>query len=388
MGAVRRVDCDGPGWTRRRSGRGFVYLDEGGERIADRDVVARIKALAIPPAWTDVWICPDPCGHIQATGLDDRGRRQYRYHDDWRAERDRAKHDRMVELARALPHLRRRLRRDLAAEGVGRERVLACAVRLLELGLFRVGGEGYADDNGSFGLATLRKGHVRAQADELRFDYVAKGGQRRIVTIADPEVAEVVRALKRRRGGGPELLAYKDDRGRWVDVRSSDINGYLQETLGDDFSAKDFRTWTATVLAAVGLSVEEGDADDESRRRAAVRRVVRSVARQLGNTPAVALGSYIDPRVIEHFEDGRTVGDDLSGARIDAVAEDMLGDEGDDGDGGGAPERDDAVAVEGVPEQLVGEVHAAVADLLDAAPHRPARRRGRAPDRRKRGGRT
>jgi DNA topoisomerase IB len=372
MAAVRRVDCDGPGWTRRRSGRGFVYLDEGGERIADRDVVARIKALAIPPAWTDVWICPEPCGHIQATGLDDRGRRQYRYHDDWRAERDRAKHDRMIELARALPRLRRRLRRDLAAEGMGRERVLACAVRLLELGLFRVGGEGYADGNGSYGLATLRKGHVRAQGDELRFDYVGKGGQRRIVSIADPEVGEVVRGLKRRRGGGPELLAYKDERGRWVDVRSSDINGYLQATLGDDFSAKDFRTWTATVLAAVGLAVEEGGADDERQRRAAVRRVVRSVARQLGNTPAVALGSYIDPRVIEQFEDGRTVGDDLSGARIDAVAEDMLGD---DGDGGGAPGPDEAVAVDGVPEQLVGEVSAAVADLLDAAPQRPAGRR-------------
>jgi DNA topoisomerase IB len=372
MVTVRRVDVAGPGWARRPSGRGFTYLDGDGERIADRDVVARIKALAIPPAWTDVWICPDPCGHIQATGLDDRGRRQYRYHDDWRAARDRAKHDRMIELARALPRLRRRLRRDLSGEGVGRERVLAGAVRLLELGLFRVGGEGYADDNGSYGLATLRKGHVRAQGDELRFDYLGKGGQRRIVTIADPDVAEVVRALKRRRGGGPELLAYKDDRGRWVDVRSSDINGYLQESLGDDFSAKDFRTWTATVLAAVGLAVEEDDADDERRRRAAVRRVVRNVARQLGNTPAVALGSYIDPRVIEHFEDGRTVGDDLPDARIDAVAEDMLGDDGDADDSD-----DEAVAVEGVPEQLVGEVHAAVADLLDAAPRRTARRRRR-----------
>ncbi|HEX6568171.1 MAG TPA: hypothetical protein VF015_03370, partial [Acidimicrobiales bacterium] len=258
--SVRQVDAAAPGFRRRGAGTGFTFLDCDGARISDPDVVARIRALAIPPAWTDVWICPDPSGHIQATGLDDRGRRQYLYHDDWRAERDRAKHDRMLELARALPRLRRRLRRDLAADGMGRARVLACAVRLLELGLFRVGGEAYAGDNGSYGLATLRKGHVRARGDELRFDYPGKGGQRRIVTIGDRRVAEVVRALKRRRGGGPELLAYKDDRGRWVDVRSSDINDYLQDALGPGFSAKDFRTWAATVLAAVGLAVEEDPA--------------------------------------------------------------------------------------------------------------------------------
>ncbi|MGH9231869.1 MAG: DNA topoisomerase IB [Acidimicrobiales bacterium] len=369
---LRRVEVDGQGYRRRRAGTGFTYLDCDGARIADADVVARIKALAIPPAWTDVWICPDARGHIQATGLDDRGRRQYRYHDDWRVERDRAKHDRMLELARALPRLRRRLGRDLAAEGVGRERVLACAVRLLELGLFRVGGEAYADDNGSYGLATLRKGHVRAQGDELRFEYPGKGGQRRVVTIGDPRVADVVRALKRRRRGGPELLAYKDERGRWVDVRSSDINEYLQDALGQGFTAKDFRTWIATVLAAVGLAVEQDVASDRQRRSAA-RRVVRSVARQLGNTPAVARGSYVDPLVIERFEDGRTVGDTLADARIDAVAEGLLGV---DGEAGAPDDPDDGpVAVDSVPAALLAEVDAAVADLIEGSPRRPARRR-------------
>ena len=198
----------------------------------------------------------------------------------------------MLDMARALPRLRERLARDLAGDGLGRDRVLACAVRLLELGLFRVGGESYVEDNGSYGLATVRKGHVRAVGGELRFDYPAKGGQRRVVEIRDPEVIDVVRALKRRRRGGPELLAYKDDRGRWHDVRSSDINAYLQEALGSDFSAKDFRTWAATVLAAVALAAEEAEVDGElsdTRRRRAVVRVVKGVAEQLGNTPAVAL---------------------------------------------------------------------------------------------------
>jgi DNA topoisomerase IB len=322
---MRVIDCDGPGITRRRAGKGFTYRDEDGNRVDDPDVVDRINALAIPPAWTDVWICPDPQGHIQATGYDVKGRRQYRYHDQWRARRDREKHDRMLELARALPRLRERLARDLAGEGVGRDRVLAAAVRLLELGLFRVGGEAYVED-GSYGLATVRKGHVRAVRGELRFDYPAKSGKRRIVTIGDPDVAEVVRALKRRRRGGPELLAYKDERGRWVDVRSTDINEYLQDALGPGFSAKDFRTWAATVLAAVALAAEEAQADDdpsESQRRRAVARVVKDVAHQLGNTPAVARGSYVDPRVIERFEQGETVDDDLNGS-VDGADPEVL----------------------------------------------------------------
>ena len=377
--SVRDVDPAGPGLRRRRVGRGFGYLDERGRRITDPAVIDRIKALAIPPAWADVWICPDPWGHIQAYGLDARGRRQYRYHDEWRARRDRDKHDRMLELARALPRLGRRLRRDLAIDGLGRDRVLACAVRLLELGLFRVGGEPYVEENGSYGLATLRKRHVRAVGDELRFDYPGKGNQRRVVTIGDPQVADVVRALKRRRGGGPELLAYKDDCGRWVDVRSSDINDYVQRALGPEFSAKDFRTWTATVLAAVALAAEE-HVETQRQREKAVVRVVRRVALVLGNTPAVARGSYVDPQVIERYEAGETVGDALPEDQVGAVVETVLGN-GEDGDGaGGAADDggdDEVSALDSVPRQLLSEIDAAVVDLIEGSPRRRARARRR-----------
>jgi DNA topoisomerase I len=376
---VREVDPGGPGFGRRRAGRGFSYYDPDGRRITDPAVIDRIKALAIPPAWTDVWICSDPGGHIQALGQDARGRRQYRYHDEWRAGRDRAKHDRMLELARALPRLRRRLRRDLAAEGMGRDRVLACAVRLLELGLFRVGGEPYVEENGSYGLATLRKGHVRAVGGELRFDYPGKGGQRRVVTVGDPDVAEVVRALKRRRGGGPELLAFKDERGHWVDVSSSDINEYLQGALGPAFSAKDFRTWTATILAAVALAGEE-EADTAAQRRRAVARAVRRVAQVLGNTPAVARGSYVDPRVIDRYERGETVREVLAAGDVDAVVGAVLASQGSDAVGGQAGDGDgddEVAALDAVPRPLLAEVDAAVVDLIERSPRRPPRRRRR-----------
>jgi DNA topoisomerase IB len=349
---MRVIDCAGPGITRRRAGKGFTYLDQDGNRVDDPAVVDRIRALAIPPAWADVWICPDPRGHIQATGTDARGRRQYRYHDEWRERKDREKHDRMLDMARALPRLRERLARDLAGNGLGRDRVLACAVRLLELGLFRVGGESYVEDNGSYGLATVRKGHVRAVGGQLRFDYPAKGGQRRVVEIRDPEVIDVVRALKRRRRGGPELLAYKDDGGRWHDVRSSDINAYLQEALGSGFSAKDFRTWTATVLAAVALAAEEAEVDGElsdTRRRRAVVRVVKGVAEQLGNTPAVARGSYVDPRVIEEFHRGETLGEDL------------------------AESIDDDTALDGVDPEVLTEIEAEVVSLIERGRRRRVR---------------
>jgi DNA topoisomerase I len=374
---VREVDPSAAGLGRRRAGRGFVYVDSDGRRITDPAVLDRIKALAIPPAWTEVWICPDPLGHIQAVGHDVRGRRQYRYHDEWRARRDRAKHDRMLDLARALPRLRRRLRRDLADDGMGRDRVLSCAVRLLELGLFRVGGEPYVEENGSYGLATLRKGHVRAVGADLRFDYPGKGGQRRVVTIGDPDVADVVRTLKRRRRGGPELLAYKDERGHWVDVRSSDINDYLRRALGSQFSAKDFRTWTATILAAVALAAEE-EADTERQRRRAVVRVVRRVADVLGNTPAVARGSYVDPRVIERYERGETLREAMAADDVDTVVETVLPAQNGSGDGSGDQRDDDEIgALEAVPATLLAEVDAAVVDLIERAPRRRARDRRR-----------
>jgi len=305
--AVRESDCNGPGISRKGAGKGFYYVDPEGTRVADEEVLARIRSLAIPPAWTDVWICSDPLGHIQATGVDDKGRRQYRYHTEWQEQRAREKHERVVRFARLLPQLRAEVDADLAREGMPRERVLACAVRLLEMGFFRTGGEAYAEENGSYGLATLQKRHVRLRGDVVHFDYDAKSGQHRRCQTADPDVVDVLTHLRRRRTSAQtELLAYKDDRGRWVDIRSSDINGYLQEHLGTEFTAKDFRTWAATVLAAVGLAdVDAGDS--ETVRKRAVAQVAKDVARHLGNTPTVARSAYIDPRVIDAFEQDETL---------------------------------------------------------------------------------
>src|SRR5436190_1137508 len=237
-----------------------------------------------------------------------RGRKQYRYHDKWRERRDQQKFDEMIDFARALPRMRGRVAEDLAREGMTRERVLACAVRLLDRGFFRVGGEDYAVENESYGLATLHKNHVSLHGDTLRFDYPAKSGQRRVQRIVDPEVRDVVAALKKRRGGSHELLAYRDGR-RWVDLKSADVNAYVKEVTGGDFSAKDFRTWNATVLAAVALAVSGPAASmSKTARKRAITRAVKEVARFLGNTPAVCRASYIDPRVFDRYEDGFTIG--------------------------------------------------------------------------------
>jgi DNA topoisomerase I len=300
---LRRSDCTGPGLTRRRRGRGFEYLDAGGERLTDREVLDRINELVIPPAWEDVWICPYPGGHIQATGVDDRGRKQYLYHPRWRERQDAKKFDDMVEFARALPQLRRRLTADLRGGELDREHVLACAVRLLDRGFFRIGSEDYAVTNESYGLATMRKRHARVNGDTLLFDYPAKSGKRRIQAVVDPEIAETIARLKRRRGGGEELLAFKRS-GRWVDLRSQDINDYLKELTGLDISAKDFRTWGATVMAAVALAVAGPAAGTKTGRKRAISRAVNEVAHHLGNTPAVARASYIDPRVFDRYRDG------------------------------------------------------------------------------------
>jgi DNA topoisomerase-1 len=274
---------------------------------ADRQ---RIEALAIPPAWKEVWICDDPEGHIQATGIDDAGRKQYLYHDKWRERRDQRKFDEMLDFAAALPRLRRRVARDLAARGLVRHRVLACAVRLLDQGFFRIGSERYADENETYGLATLRRSHLSFDGSVAVFDYNAKGSQRHMRELSDPSVIKVLRSLKDRKGGGPELLAHRDG-GEWVDVRSADINEYLKEASGGDFSAKDFRTWNATVLAAVRLAVAAEAADDppssEAARKRVVARAVKEVAGYLSNTPAVCRRAYIDPRVIERFESGETI---------------------------------------------------------------------------------
>jgi DNA topoisomerase IB len=316
---LRRADPSLPGLTRRRSGKGFVYLDGQGQRIVDPEVLDRIKALVIPPAWTEVWICPWPTGHLQAVGLDARGRRQYRYHDRWQARRAAEKFDRMVAFAQALPELRLRCIELLADDDLSRERVLACAVRLLDLGFFRIGGEEYVEQNGSYGLATLRKEHVTLVGrNAVTFDYPAKSGKRRVQTLVDEDVFAVIQSLKRRRTGGPELFAFRR-RGQWVDVRSSDINDFVKELTGDTFTAKDFRTWAGTVLAAVAVGVAEGARSQAARQRA-ISRAYQEVAHYLGNTPAVCRASYVDPRVVDRYRAGYTIGDALSRAEQDDAA--------------------------------------------------------------------
>ncbi|HYZ29206.1 MAG TPA: hypothetical protein VE570_09150 [Thermoleophilaceae bacterium] len=309
MARLRRADCTGPGLARRRRGKGFEYLDEDGRRISDPDVLERIGDLAIPPAWQDVWVCPYPEGHIQATGIDAAGRKQYLYHRRWRELQDRKKFDVMVRFAQALPDMREQVARDLAGEGITRERVLAAAVRLLDRGFLRIGGESYAEDNDSYGLATMRKEHATVGSDQtITFDFTGKSGIRHVRYIVDEPVAEIVRALKRRRGGGGELLAYRDENGRWRDVKSPDIRAYVKETAGEEYTAKDFRTWAGTVLAAVTLA-----ATDPERRKAKtankrmISHAVKQVAHFLANTPAVARASYIDPRVFDRFRDGFTI---------------------------------------------------------------------------------
>lgn len=334
--AVQEIDSNGPGIRRRRAGGGFTYHDVDGSRITGGAALERIRGLAIPPAWEDVWICPDPSGHIQATGTDAKGRRQYRYHDEWRAERDREKHDRILDFARRLPELREKVAVDLALDGMPKERVLACAVRLLELGFFRIGGEAYAEENDTYGLATIRKAHVKVEGEAIVFDYDAKSGQRRVCQVADPDVREIILALRRRRApADDELLAYKTDDGRWVDVKSQDINDYVQSCIGSGFSAKDFRTWVGTVLAAAGLAAvaAEGMPESETGRKRMVAQVVRDVSEHLGNTPAVARSAYIDPRVVDRFDRDDTVvdaleqldGDDLSGGVPEELEEAVLG---------------------------------------------------------------
>ena len=309
---LRRVSCSAPGLTRRRRGKAFEYVDAAGRRVEDPATLERIRSLVIPPAWNDVWICPVASGHIQATGVDARGRRQYRYHDVWREQRDLAKHDRILDFASRLPAARDTIRRDLQAPGLTRTRVLACAVRLLDLGFFRIGGEQYAAENETYGLATMRKEHVHVARDgTLTFDYTAKSGKHLHKSLAEPEVGAVIGALKRRRGGGEELLAYRGPGGAWIDVKSADINAYLRHATGGDDSAKDFRTWSATVLAAIGLAVSTEVAASPTARKRAVTRVVKEVSEQLGNTPAVCRASYIDPRIIDLYDSGVSIRDDL-----------------------------------------------------------------------------
>jgi DNA topoisomerase IB len=309
MPRLRRVDCSEPGIRRVRRGRGFSFKEEDGTIVEDAETLARINELAIPPAWKEVWICPFPNGHIQATGLDDAGRKQYRYHDVWRAKKDREKHEEMLDFGRRLPAMREKVDQDLALRGLVRDRVLACSVRLLDRGFFRVGTEQYSNPaNESFGLATLRKRHVSFKRGHVIFDYKAKGSKPHLQELADPEVIKVLKPLAQRKGGGHELLAYREGRSGWRDIKSSDINEYLKEVMGGNFSAKDFRTWNATVIAAVGLAQDEAEAaTSKTARKRVSNRVVKTVATYLNNTPAVCKASYIDPRVFDRFDSGITI---------------------------------------------------------------------------------
>ncbi len=309
-----RVDPAEVGLTRRRRGRGWSYLDATGAPITDAEMVARIKALVIPPAWQDVWISPDAQGHIQAIGTDAAGRRQYRYHDDWRTARDREKHDRVLTLGKRLVKVRTEVVERLGAAGLGRDRVLAGGVRMLDLGVFRAGGEEYApgddDDDGTFGLATLRREHVTLKRGAVLFSYPAKGGVPRAVSLKDPLLHKMVNSLLRRQGGGEDLLVYRNGRRDWHDVRAEDLNAAVKELAGEEYTCKDLRTWNATVLAAVTLAAgtaESGVPKSERTRKRVVNQAVKQVSEHLGNTPAVARSAYIDPRVLEQFGEGRTV---------------------------------------------------------------------------------
>lgn len=319
MPRLRRSNCAAPGFTRRRRGRGFEYRDPAGEHIDDPEILDRIEDLAIPPAWREVWICMDPQGHLQATGIDAAGRKQYLYHERWRAHRDRLKFDSMTAFGEALPRVRRHVTHDLALDrgsrsaplrpdDLTRARVLACSTRLLDLGFFRIGSEDYAERNESYGLTTMLREHVTILDSELVFDFPAKSGQRRVQEIADEEALAVVAVLKHRRSGS-QLLAYRDADG-WVEVHADDVNAYVKRCSGGDFTAKDFRTWNATVLAAIALATADRQASRAARERT-VSRAIKTVAAYLGNTPAVCRASYVDPRVIDRYHAGVTIAETL-----------------------------------------------------------------------------
>jgi DNA topoisomerase-1 len=306
MPRLRTTSPDQPGWTRRGAGKGFVYLDEYGRRLSAAQS-QRARDLVIPPAWTDVWITPYENGHLQAVGTDVAGRRQYLYHPQWRARRDAQKFDRMLQFGRALARAREQVLVDLGQEGMPLERACAAAVRLLDLGYFRIGNDVYADENGSFGLTTLERRHVRRRQDQLIFAFVGKSGVEHEITIDDAVVIEAIEIMRRRRSGEDNrLLSYKNGRS-WRSLLPDLVNDYVRASTGLDSTAKDFRTWHATVLAAAALAETPEPGLTKASRKRAVAGAMKEVAAFLGNTPALARSSYVDPRVIDAYEEGRTI---------------------------------------------------------------------------------
>jgi DNA topoisomerase I len=303
---LRYVNDDDPGIARRGTApANFSYHRPDGSEVRAAHILKRIRVLAIPPAWTDVWICPDPDGHIQATGRDAKGRKQYRYHPRWQEVRDESKYARMIDFARTLPKIRARIDRDLARPGVGRERVLAAVVRLLERSLIRVGNDEYARANDSYGLTTLRNRHVAVNGSTIEFRFRAKSGKFRRIELDSRRLAKVVRACQDL--PGQELFQYRDEDGAIRDVTSNEVNAYLREITGEDFTAKDFRTWAGTVGAALALRAQELPESKAAQKRA-LNVAIDQVAEALGNTRAVCRKAYVHPQVFDAFADGTLAG--------------------------------------------------------------------------------
>jgi DNA topoisomerase-1 len=301
---LRYVSDTRPGIRRKRAGKGFSYTGPDGAAIRDDQTLRRIRSLAIPPAWQDVWICPLPNGHLQAAGRDARGRKQYRYHPRWRSTRDETKYERMADFGRALPRIRERIEQDLALPGLPREKVLATVVRLLEITLIRVGNEEYAKSNRSFGLTTLRDRHVQVDGTQLRFEFRGKSGVRHRVDLRDRRLARIVKRC--RDLPGHELFQYVDDAGQHQTIDSGDVNDYLRAISGEDFTAKDFRTWAGTVLAALALQEFEGF-DSQAQAKRNIVAAIQNVAKRLGNTPSVCRKCYVHPAIIDAYLEGSTL---------------------------------------------------------------------------------
>lgn len=306
MPRLRRTSPDQPGWTRRRAGRGFVYLDQHGARLAPDDTDRCVK-LVIPPAWQEVWICPHANGHLQAVGTDDAGRRQYLYHPGWTEKRSALKYDRVLRFGRRLPRVREHVLAHLREEGLSLPHACALAVRLLDVGYFRIGNDVYTEEHGSFGLTTLERQHVRRSGDTMVFEFTGKSGIEHRIEIDDPLAVDTLERMRRRRTASDRtLLAYREGRA-WRSLTPEHVNDYLREASGMDVTAKDFRTWHATVLAAAALADAPGPEASKTARKRAVTAAMREVAEYLGNTPALARSSYVDPRVIDAYEEGRTI---------------------------------------------------------------------------------
>jgi DNA topoisomerase I len=301
---LRYVNDSSPGVRRKRSGKGFSYRAPTGELVHQKERLNRIRALVIPPAWTDVWICSSPLGHIQATGRDARGRKQYLYHQRWREYRDETKYGRMIDFGRSLPRLRKRVEHDLSLRGMPQDRVVAAVVRLLDSSNIRVGNGEYARDNASFGLTTMRQKHVAIRGEVMRFKFTGKSGRKHDVSVTDRRLAAIVRRCEGL--PGQELFRYLDEEGEPRTVESSDVNDYLRAAAGEDFTAKDFRTWSGTVLAACELA-RLGPAESEAEADSKLIEAVKAVAAKLGNTAAVCRKCYVHPAVVDAYRAGRMI---------------------------------------------------------------------------------